>query len=103
MSEKDRLGQKLRDKEKAEEDRYFAQADKEKMDALRSESEAPAQLGLCPKCGIALEQQTKQGVTIDVCPTCSGIWLDGGELEAIMEREDEGWLTRLIRSNLGSD
>jgi Zn-finger nucleic acid-binding protein len=28
----------------------------------------------------------KQGVEIDYCPTCRGVWLDRGELEKIIER-----------------
>jgi Zn-finger nucleic acid-binding protein len=28
----------------------------------------------------------KQGVEIDYCPECRGIWLDRGELEKIIER-----------------
>jgi Zn-finger nucleic acid-binding protein len=28
----------------------------------------------------------KQGVEIDYCPNCRGIWLDRGELDKIMER-----------------
>ncbi len=28
----------------------------------------------------------KQGVEIDYCPQCRGIWLDRGELEKIIER-----------------
>lgn len=30
----------------------------------------------------------KQGVEIDYCPQCRGIWLDRGELEKIIERSD---------------
>ena len=28
----------------------------------------------------------KQGIEIDYCPNCRGIWLDRGELEKIIER-----------------
>jgi Zn-finger nucleic acid-binding protein len=28
----------------------------------------------------------KQGIEIDYCPDCRGIWLDRGELEKIIER-----------------
>lgn len=28
----------------------------------------------------------KQGVEIDYCPSCRGVWLDRGELEKIIER-----------------
>jgi hypothetical protein len=34
----------------------------------------------CPQCGVAFEQRTTQGVTIDYCPDCGGVWLDPGEL-----------------------
>jgi hypothetical protein len=31
----------------------------------------------------------KQGIEIDYCPTCRGIWLDRGELEKIIERSNQ--------------
>lgn len=40
----------------------------------------------CPKCNIPLLMSDKQGVEIDYCPQCRGIWLDRGELEKIIER-----------------
>ena len=30
----------------------------------------------------------RQGVEIDYCPTCRGVWLDRGELDKIIERSD---------------
>jgi Zn-finger nucleic acid-binding protein len=27
----------------------------------------------------------RQGVTVDHCPTCRGVWLDRGELEKLLE------------------
>jgi hypothetical protein len=36
----------------------------------------------------------KQGVEIDYCPQCRGIWLDKGELEKIMERAGEHYSDR---------
>jgi Zn-finger nucleic acid-binding protein len=30
----------------------------------------------------------RQGVEIDYCPTCRGVWLDRGELDKIIERAD---------------
>jgi Zn-finger nucleic acid-binding protein len=30
----------------------------------------------------------KQGIEIDYCPTCRGVWLDRGELEKIIERSN---------------
>jgi Zn-finger nucleic acid-binding protein len=30
----------------------------------------------------------RQGVEIDYCPTCRGIWLDRGELDKLLDRAD---------------
>ncbi len=40
----------------------------------------------CPICKVTLLMSEKQGIEIDYCPTCRGIWLDRGELEKIIER-----------------
>ena len=40
----------------------------------------------CPKCTENLHITDRQGIEIDFCPTCRGVWLDGGELEKIIER-----------------
>jgi len=40
----------------------------------------------CPRgCGIELAQANRQGVAIDYCPKCHGVWLDRGELDKIVE------------------
>lgn len=49
----------------------------------------------CPKCGTAMRERerevgdgaTRELVVIDVCPSCGGVWLDGGELEKLTELE----------------
>jgi len=44
-------------------------------------------LGLaCPTCRVALVMSERQGIEIDYCPQCRGIWLDRGELDKIIER-----------------
>lgn len=40
----------------------------------------------CPRCETTLLMADKNGVEIDYCPQCRGIWLDRGELEKIIER-----------------
>jgi Zn-finger nucleic acid-binding protein len=40
----------------------------------------------CPACGVALVMSERQGVEIDYCPSCRGVWLDRGELDKIIER-----------------
>jgi Zn-finger nucleic acid-binding protein len=40
----------------------------------------------CPLCNVILLMSERQGVEIDYCPKCRGIWLDRGEIEKIIER-----------------
>jgi hypothetical protein len=73
-NDKDRLGDKLHDVEKAREDIYFAERDRELMEKLRL-----------------------HGVEVEECPGCHGMWLDQGEAEKIGRRETEGWIARWLR------
>lgn len=41
---------------------------------------------LCPTCRVDLVMSERQGVEIDYCPKCRGVWLDRGELDKIIER-----------------
>ncbi len=41
---------------------------------------------LCPACRVDLVMSERQGVEIDYCPRCRGVWLDRGELDKILER-----------------
>lgn len=40
----------------------------------------------CPVCSVDLVMSDRQGVEIDYCPKCRGVWLDRGELDKIIER-----------------
>ena len=40
----------------------------------------------CPRCQVELSITDRQGVEIDFCPQCRGVWLDRGELDKITER-----------------
>ncbi|MDI1283376.1 MAG: zf-TFIIB domain-containing protein [Reyranella sp.] len=41
---------------------------------------------LCPTCRVDLVMSERQGIEIDYCPKCRGVWLDRGELDKIIER-----------------
>ncbi|WP_088184817.1 TFIIB-type zinc ribbon-containing protein [Sphingobium sp. Z007] len=45
---------------------------------------------LCPVCHVGLAMTDRQGVEIDYCPQCRGVWLDRGELDKIIERSGQG-------------
>lgn len=52
----------------------------------------------CPSCKDAnLAITERQGVEIDYCPECRGVWLDRGELDKLIERSE-----RAERSSRGS-
>ena len=44
----------------------------------------------CPADGSAMQPTELGGTIVDVCPTCGGYWLDGGELTAL----------RLVQANI---
>ena len=46
----------------------------------------------CPKCSseTLVETLTLGDIPLDVCPGCSGIWFDKGELEALLKRSQGG-------------
>ena len=43
----------------------------------------------CPACQLDLKMAERQGVEIDYCPQCRGVWLDRGELDKIIERSEQ--------------
>jgi len=44
----------------------------------------------CPVCNdVRMREVEKNGVMIDVCPECKGVWLDRGELEKLMNEVRE--------------
>ena len=43
-------------------------------------------LQTCPHCGIEMKTTGRQGVEIDLCPKCRGVWLDRGELDMLLDR-----------------
>jgi Zn-finger nucleic acid-binding protein len=56
----------------------------------------------CPGCGIPtvmrkVPSPQDKKVIMDVCPTCHGVWLDGGEMTAIREKNALSAMADLIR------
>lgn len=41
----------------------------------------------CPKCQGSMRQYERNGVTIDQCTECRGVFLDRGELERLVDAE----------------
>jgi Zn-finger nucleic acid-binding protein len=56
----------------------------------------------CPRCGIALAMSDRQGIEIDYCPQCRGVWLDRGELDKIIDRSEVAQATPVAQPTSGS-
>jgi uncharacterized protein len=99
------------DKPSRNEDEYFAKRDAELIAAQRAREQAAqgdverrSHYMKCPKDGYDLTSTDYQGVTVDTCAHCGGLWLDHGELDQLMAREGQGVLRRIVddvRSALG--
>lgn len=42
---------------------------------------------ICPKCGSEMRSYERNGVTVDQCGGCRGVFLDRGELERLIDAE----------------
>lgn len=40
----------------------------------------------CPVDGATLAMMDRQGIEVDYCPECRGVWLDRGEVDKLIER-----------------
>jgi Zn-finger nucleic acid-binding protein len=105
-SEKDRFGETMKLVERAKEDIYFAERDRELLEKLKSQlRKVNRQEGEfhCPKCPGLLETYTFQGVTLDRCHQCGGVWMDNGELETVVRKLTRGplgyWLDKLTEKD----
>src|SRR5260370_12912625 len=103
--EKDRLGDKLRDAERAREDLYFAERDRKLLDEMRrakaGETEASLQdaaKGRCPKDGTPLQAYAGGGVSAAECPSCHGVWLAQGDLTELARQDRDSWIARWLRN-----
>ena len=60
------------------------------VEDMREPGRDPEQRGKgrmrCPVCDVSLSMADRQGIEIDFCPECRGVWLDRGELDKIVER-----------------
>lgn len=52
-------------------------------------------------CGL-MSQTFYEGVEIDICQSCAGVWLDAGEITSIVETRDRTWPVDVIRKVLST-
>jgi len=95
------------DKPSRNEDEYFAKRDAELIKTTRAielariqEETRKQHLMKCPKDGHDLATQEMQGVQVDLCTHCGGLWLDKGELETLIAHEEHGGVLGRIFSDV---
>ncbi len=104
--------------ERAKEDEWFARNEKEMLEKARvarekreheraerealEERQRVKQLHFmkCPKCGHDLAQRDLEGINVDQCSFCEGVFLDAGELDSLFLKHDserKGVLRKLLK------
>ena len=89
------------DKPSEKEDEYFARQEFERKKKEEEEKQQKLEIEEkkklknlhfmnCPKCGMGLVEIDYKGINIDKCSSCEGIWLDAGELDAVLKLEGSG-------------
>ncbi|HZO82670.1 MAG TPA: zf-TFIIB domain-containing protein [Candidatus Binataceae bacterium] len=82
MDEKDRFGDKMRDVERAREEQWAHERDRELIEKLRKKGEA----ALCPQCKKPLAAATRAGIAMMTCADKHGAWVTAAMLEEIFKR-----------------
>ena len=108
----------MRDRERKREDEWFLRNEQQFIEAARlarekrakeraaqEESEQLQRLKemhfmKCPKCGHDMVSQQLDGVEVDRCTYCEGVYFDAGELDRVLMKRGEqakGFFSRLIQ------
>lgn len=87
-----------------QEEEYFFKLNKELIERRRREldeerksrqvtEQRKAHWLKCPKCGSDMRETDLQGIKVDRCSNCSGIYFDQGELELLLQtQQPQGFL-----------
>jgi ribosomal protein L37AE/L43A len=89
----------LDDRGQALENEYFRRQEQELIAKMKTKLEAEqkdaSELN-CPKCEGNLVESDFNGIKIDVCNKCHGVWLDAGELAQVTQKDADGWFGKLF-------
>ncbi|MCZ6627402.1 MAG: zf-TFIIB domain-containing protein [SAR324 cluster bacterium] len=83
------------------EEDYFYRRNRELLEKRRKELDAnrgdeekserrSAHWMKCPKCGADMEEISLSNILVDKCTECEGIFFDHGELETLLESQEQG-------------
>lgn len=91
---------------KKKEDEYFARLEFERKKKLLEEQQKTMQSAekqklkelhwmRCPKCGMEMVEIDFEGIRVDKCSACLGVFFDNGEVEQLIQKNKPGFLSRL--------
>lgn len=85
------------------ENEYFHRQEKELLAKMKAKLESEESVTLkakCPHkgCECDMKEVDFENIKIDVCEKCGGVWLDGGELAQLMQKDENkgSWFNRLF-------
>ena len=84
-----RLAREKREKEREEHGKKEERAQRKQLHYMK-----------CPKCGHDLVEKDLEGLSVDVCSFCEGIFFDAGELDKLFLKRDtdrKSFLGRLLK------
>ncbi len=91
---------------KKQEDEYFARIEFEKRQKALKEKQKQIKSTErkklkeehwmhCPKCGMEMVEITFEGIKVDKCSDCLGIYFDDGEIDQLIAKNKPGFLSRM--------
>lgn len=92
---------------KKNEDEYFGRLEFERrkkvleenqkeMKAKEREEIKKAHWMHCPKCGMEMVEIEFQGLLLDKCSDCGGLYFDSGELDQLLDKNKPGFATKVF-------
>jgi hypothetical protein len=107
MHESDPFGDKLKDKERGEEEQYFAKRERALLEKLRGGNEAARETaarentgGPCPKCAGPFSTTPLDTPAREPCSDCRGAEPDRMAASATSTHRGERWLARFLPHSL---
>ncbi len=90
------------ERKKALEEDYFRKENKKKLENLK-ENIVDCEVKTickdrCPKCGAHIVPMTFQGVPLDRCEDCGGVWLGPNDLIALSQRDAPTWFDKWFKA-----
>jgi hypothetical protein len=90
----------MNERGQALENEYFRRREQELIAKMKEKIAGESAVNLeiiCPMCNGTLIETDFEGIKIDVCDKCSGVWLDAGELAQLVDKDEEkGWFGKMF-------